>query len=1051
MTTESLELEVTKINKVVGRPKNYYVVKYNGLEYYVPMFGFQNDEPKPDKIKCIIDDKGQIRQDLHVLFDRYYKAMHIYRFKVKNKFAGPKYYELEDERIKHEDVKLTLPFSESNENLEKGQVIECMVKMLTDKKPLLVLTDDSPCTLDFLDKHEFFEFEDNDGFEKWLSSIFKEDTLYNVNDAYEAEDGEWIYLFSKEMEYAINSLLLSKLNDKSRLLTILCEGWINTIVHSTFMGKMTEKEKQKYNVFLTGSIEICEDYIDAIAIPDMNEAADKLISSLNPDYYQYKIEKKFRSLAYIFSLSPEILEKYSDALLSQIGKLGEDVCNGNIYPSVSTILELYSQIVTDKWMNCVSIPYEARKDIRKGILTLCYLTKIKNKHGVKANIYASRLYILLSLYMSDSNEKELSLKNSYKSMFTDIHPIINAEWNRLEDIVKSGLYYFCKDNVETDSQKVLYYENGTSAILCLPNEISFAPLNYKDGFSRFKISDSLSASICYDGNLSRLDSENNFIEVRNAWNDACNTLFTPVKGIERKELSLFDCDGDTVDIYVTEIIDENTACCKAIGYKEEGTVLFNDLLFNGKPHLSIEDFKGTDGSGLLFKAVCRIKGDDGITFEVNDFKIEFAKSELQVNSEINCLVLSKNRYGAYICVTDKGFFVYVKAEEDLEIRSFINAYITSVQPNGNANAEYQDTIPPFYGKGAYATYLKLFNQFCYESEWTLDKARKQQAMYHEHSEDNVPVKMSKEAVLAIMDVFNKMSELERNPRRRYGYIALCRMMSHIVGLEGEYDLYNLRMKFCELLYDFSLNNKLHAASVADFSKLAEKQPSNPEVSERKNIIAVLSKFKSTTSNNRVDLELVNYLKTSESPIVEKLSRLILSSNLLSNFLDSSLHDKVLDEIGRVVNIEIVKPKHIHLGEESQTLEFKTSLVYPPNNQGKDDIEQQSENIVNVILAMMNVKGGTLYIGVNDYGDVVGLYNDLLYFSESGQYNEVKAKDNFKNKFSCILKDGLGAEDASKFNFDFEKMGDYWVFKVEIPVIHVSGNTIYRVGNTVQIK
>lgn len=1050
MTTVSLELEVTKINKVVGRPKNYYVVKYNGLEYYVPMFGFQNDEPKPDKIKCMIDDKGQIRQDLHVLFDRYYKAMHIYRFKVKNKFAGPKYYELEDERIKHEDVKLTLPFSESNENLEKGQVIECMVKMLTDKKPLLVLTDDSPCTLDFLDKHEFFEFEDNDGFDKWLSAIFKEDTLYDVNDAYEAKDGEWIYRFSKEMEYAINSLLLSKLNDKSRLLTILCEGWINTIVHSTFMGKMTEKEKQKYNVSLTASIEICEDYIDAIAIPDMDEAADKLISSLNPDYYQYKIEKKFRSLAYIFSLSPEILEKHSDALLSQIGKLGEEVCNGNVYPSVSTILELYSQIVTDKWMNCVSIPYEARKDIRKGILTLCYLTKIKNKHGVKANIYASRLYILLSLYMSDSNEKELSLKNSYKSMFTDIHPIINAEWNRLEDIVKSGLYYFCKDNVETDSQKVLYYENGTSAILCLPNEISFAPLNYKDGFSRFKISDSLSANICYDGNLSRLDSDNNFIDVRNAWNDADKILFTPVKGIERKELSLLDCDGETMDIYVTRIIDEYTARCKAVDYKEEGTILFSDLLFNNKPHLSIDDFKGTDGSSLLFKAVCRIN-DEEITFEAKDFKIEFAKSELQVYDEINCLVLSKNRIGAYVCVTDKGFFVYVRAEEELRPFEYIMAYVTGVQQNGNANAEYQDTIPPFYGEGAYATYLKLFNQFCYDGEMTLDKARKQQAIHYEHSEDNMPVKMSKEAVLAIMDAFNKMSELERNPRRRYGYIALCKMMSHIVGLEGKDDLYNLRMKFCELLHDFSLNNNLHASSVAAFSELAEKQPSTPEVSERKNIIAVLSKFKRTTSNNGVDLELVNYLKTSESPIVEKLSRLILSSNLLSNFLDSSLHDKVLDEIGRVVNIEIVKPKHIHMGEESQTLEFKTSLVFPPNNNGKDDIEQQSGKIMRAILSMMNVEGGVLYIGVNDNGDVIGLYNDLLYFSEIGQYNEIKAKDNFKNKFSCILKDGLGAENASKLNYDFEKKDDYWVFKVEIPIIHIPGNNFYRVGNTVQIK
>ena len=1050
MTTESLELEVTKINKVVGRTKNYYVVKYNGLECYVPMFGFQDDEPKPDKIKCIIDDKGQIRQDLHVLLDRYYKAIHIYRFKVKNKFAGLKYYELEDERIKHEDVKLTLPFSESNENLEKGQVIECMVKMLTDKKPLLVLTDDSPCTLDFLDKHEFFEFEDNDGFDKWLSSIFKEDTLYNVNDAYEAEDGEWIYLFSKEMEYAINSLLLSKLNDKSRLLTILCEGWINTIVHSTFMGKMTEKEKQKYNVFLTGSIEICEDYIDAIAIPDMNEAADKLISSLNPDYYQYKIEKKFRSLAYIFSLSPEILEKYSDALLSQIGKLGEDVCNGNIYPSVSTILELYSQIVTDKWMNCVSIPYEARKDIRKGILTLCYLTKIKNKHGVKANIYASRLYILLSLYMPDSNEKELSLKNSYKSLFTDIHPIINAEWNRLEDIAKSGLYYFCKDNIGTDGQKVLYYENGISAILCSPNGILFEPLNYKDDFSRFKISGSLSANICYDGSLSRLDSDNNFIDVRNAWNDADKILFTPVKGIERKELSLLDCDGETMDIYVTRIIDEYTARCKAVDYKEEGTILFSDLLFNNKPHLSIDDFKGTDGSSLLFKAVCRIN-DEEITFEAKDFKIEFAKSELQVYDEINCLVLSKNRIGAYVCVTDKGFFVYVRAEEELRPFEYIMAYVTGVQQNGNANAEYQDTIPPFYGEGAYATYLKLFNQFCYDGEMTLDKARKQQAIHYEHSEDNMPVKMSKEAVLAIMDAFNKMSELERNPRRRYGYIALCKMMSHIVGLEGKDDLYNLRMKFCELLHDFSLNNNLHASSVAAFSELAEKQPSTPEVSERKNIIAVLSKFKRTTSNNGVDLELVNYLKTSESPIVEKLSRLILSSNLLSNFLDSSLHDKVLDEIGRVVNIEIVKPKHIHMGEESQTLEFKTSLVFPPNNNGKDDIEQQSEKIMRAILSMMNVEGGVLYIGVNDNGDVIGLYNDLLYFSEIGQYNEIKAKDNFKNKFSCILKDGLGAENASKLNYDFEKKDDYWVFKVEIPIIHIPGNNFYRVGNTVQIK
>lgn len=1048
----TIELNVIRRNKGSNHQKDTFVVEYNNKEYIVPLFEFQKDKETPKTIKCVIDENQKIRQDLQTLFDEFYKQNRWFKFKIKNKWTGLKYYELEDERMPHEDVKLTLPFSESNEVLEKGQVIECMVKGLTDKKPLLILTDDSPCTLAFLDKHDVFEFEGNDEFDKWLTSIFKEDTLYDVNDAYEAEDGEWVYLFSKEIEHVINSLLLSALNDKSKLLAILCEGWINTIVHSAFMGKMTEKEKQKYNGYLTASIEICEDYIDAIAIPDMDRVAGKLISSLNPDYYQYKIEKKFRSLAYIFSMSPEILEKYSDSLLSQIGKLGESACCGNIYPSISTILELYSNITTEKWINRVSVPDEARGDIKKGILSLCYLAKIKNRHGAKANIYASKLYMLLSLYMPDSNEKELSLKNSYKSLFTDTCQIINVEWNKLEDIAKSGLYYFCKDNVGTDCPKVLYYENGTSAILCSPNEILLAPLNYKDNFSKFRISDSLSARISYDGNLSRLDCENNFINVRSAWNDAYKTLFTPVRGIERKELSLFDCDGDTVDIYVTEIIDENTALCKAVGYKEEGTVLFSDLLFNGKPHLSIDAFKGTDGSGLLFKAVCRINDDDEITFEASNFKIEFAKSELQVNSEINCLVLSKNRYGAYVCVTDNGFFVYIRTEEELRpFESYIKAYVTDVLQNGNANAEYQDSIPPFDAKGAYATFLKSFNQFCYEGELTLDEMRKQQAMHYEHSEDNIQVKMSQETVVAITYVFNKMSELERNLRRRYGYVALCRMMAHIIGLEKNEDTYNLRMKFCELLYDFSLNNKFYFATVADFMELAEKQPGNPEFGERKNIISILSKFKSVIGNNQVDIELVNCLKTSTSPMEEELSRLILSNNLLSNFLDSALHDKVLDEIGRVVNIEIVKPKHIHLGEESQTLEFKTSLVFPPNNNGKDDIEQQSEKILRVILSMMNVDGGVLYIGVNDNGDVIGLYNDLLYFSESGQYNEIKAKDNFKNKFSCILKEGLGAENASKFNCDFEKMDDYWVFKVEIPVIHIPGNNFYRVGNTVQIK
>ena len=199
-----------------------------------------------------------------------------------------------------------------------------------------------------------------------------------------------------------------------------------------------------------------------------------------------------------------------------------------------------------------------------------------------------------------------------------------------------------------------------------------------------------------------------------------------------------------------------------------------------------------------------------------------------------------------------------------------------------------------------------------------------------------------------------------------------------------------------------------------------------------------------------NLKTLIYYLGSSSPLEKELARLVFSGNLLSNFPNPELQDKVLDEIGKVINIDIIKPKRVHIGEEMQRQEFKTSLVFPPNSGGNKDLEQQSQNILREILAMMNAKGGVLYIGVNDDGNVVGLYDDLHYFADSKtNYNETKAKDNFKNHFSCLLAERLGAENASKFDYGFENREGYIIFKVEVPVLRVDENNLYRVGNTVQ--
>ncbi|MDE6339462.1 MAG: ATP-binding protein, partial [Muribaculaceae bacterium] len=69
----------------------------------------------------------------------------------------------------------------------------------------------------------------------------------------------------------------------------------------------------------------------------------------------------------------------------------------------------------------------------------------------------------------------------------------------------------------------------------------------------------------------------------------------------------------------------------------------------------------------------------------------------------------------------------------------------------------------------------------------------------------------------------------------------------------------------------------------------------------------------------------------------------------------------------------------YLVTESQTVECKTSLGFPPDNNMQPNPSLQSANIFKGICGFLNSSiGGTLYIGVNDQGYVTGLSQDLRY-------------------------------------------------------------------------
>lgn len=1048
---EIKELNVIRADKGLGNLKPAYIVEYEGKEQRVTMFNFQKERPVPDKIQCVIE-KNCLYQDYRILLDEFYEIGKSYLFKIKERRSTLKYYELEDERIKGDTLALNLLFANSPDNLSVGSIVKCKVTKLTDKKPYLILVDANPSMIDFLDKGTVFGPDES--LQTWLKSVFTEDYLKETARFYELGDGRWICMAAKEMEKIIYSLLLSKQDNKEKLLTILCNGWLNTIEHSPFMVKLSGKEKEDYSPWLAHSIEVCEDFKDALSLPDKEEKVTEIVSTLNPGYYQYRLERKLRFLSCIFSLNPEVLSKNVDVLLEQIGYIGEKECSENSkYTSIRSLLSMSLHNTTDKWIDRLSIPHEAIKYLKCGILSLCYLIKLMIRRNERdAVVYASKLYLLISLCTDERKEKSRILKNAYTCLFSDPRSIFQFKWEYLRDIVRARLYLLSRDIILVNNEKCLTFDNSSSYAKLSADEIQLAPCNYQGEWADFKIKDALNSRICYDKSLSRLDVEGNFLSVRNAWKEVDNIFKSPWKKVEKRKNMLLD--GDEADIYITKISEGKTsASCKAVGYEEEGVVLFKDLFFYAKPGLSIEDFLGSDGTPLLFPARCKIN-EGNITFVSEPYKISYAGETLDEGDEVECSVLSLNKYSYYVCVTSQGLFLYLNANgRELKRGAFVKATITQKLQNGNAQASLEEVLMEqdyFYGKEAYINYLREFNRWYYDEEMTLEKIEEEESAPAASEGSSTHLRATSEEMQSVARLLSRLSENEKNPRRRYGYLAISQMLACLTGDERYGELSGLRMKYVEMLYNFSLNNRLQQSDRADFNNAVKNKAFVlSEAEEMQHILSILYKFGNRINNQELDKTLIYYLGSS-SPIEKELARLILSANLLSNFQNPELQDKVLDEIGKIININIIKPKHVHIGEEMHRQEFKASLVFPPNNGGNEDLEQQSENILREILAMMNAKGGVLYIGVNDDGNVAGLYDDLHYFADSTTtYNETKAKDNFENHFSCMLAERLGAENASKFDYGFENKEGYIIFKVEIPILHVDENNLYRVGNTVQ--
>ncbi len=1049
-TTEKIKLPVLSKEIGLANQKSYYVVRYKNVEYKIPLFDFQKKEDTPKTLVCNIKD-GRITQDICNLYDKLYSDTDkLYLFRIKNKWEKFKYYEIEDPRIENDGIYYKLPFNESAFDLEKGQEIICSVKGIRDGKLIIHFEEKKASTVEFYELDSIFAPDGNPDMKAWLEELFDRKYMFSIKNMYDSKNGKWIFYFARNIERILYDLLASGDDGNGDMAVNFCERWLKTIEYSPFIANMGENARA-YNEDLTNSIEICEDFLDAVRESDKKQKIADCIASMNPNFYQYRTDKRFRFLACAFNMDFTQLEENITQLFEKIKVMGEEKCSdGSVALALMHILKLYVNRTSRDLENSLSFDSTVTVVIKKCVLALCYLIKIMFRCNYNEGpIYSSRLYQLLSLLNIVDEGKYKLLGNSYRALFADSSPLMRRRWEDLESIVMNQSYVFWSDEIVFAEDRHLVYDDGNTCVDMSVGQINMSPLNTDEkNMKTYPLINGLSAGLCYGKSLSKLSQKPDFKEIQSVWKDVELSVFATAKNVRSERKTLVD--GDDVDIYITEIIDEQTARCKVVDYDEEGEILFNDLFFYKKPQLTIEDFIGSDGSPLVFPAIYSNRDGKNV-FDATEFKIYYAKDMLPEQRLRSCIVISALDNGWCQGITPDGFFVNFKQwDGSVQRTNFVDVFVNEVNVNGYGVASFEGfSETAFNNSKVYVNYLKGFNSYFYRGEGTLASLEAETGNFGP-SRDHISV--SKNYIRTLADIVSKMARLEPELRNRFGYLAICNMLSRLIKDEDSLKLYQLRMKYTEVLYGFSVNNRILGIDVEQFLADTADFDGVKEIQERRNVIEILGKFRKTTFREDLDGTLIGFLTSESSPLEKELSRLVLSSNMLTKFTNKLIEDQILDAMGVKLNIVITHQQPVHIGlEEGQTVEFKTSIVYPPNNNGIEDIEQQSDNIIREISAMMNTDGGTLYIGVNDEGNVVGLQNDLEYFSKNGTCDDVKSRDNFMNRFSWLLTCKFGALDASKFSYAFRDIEGYQIFEVSIPKLPSPNNDYIRVGTTCQKK
>lgn len=562
-------------------------------------------------------------------------------------------------------------------------------------------------------------------------------------------------------------------------------------------------------------------------------------------------------------------------------------------------------------------------------------------------------------------------------------------WDDVESIPQfSSLSLFCQKIsktvfIDSENDDDYKYLEGKGLFVVSKSKMALAPMNKAD-YEKNELQPQISLPIGLDVLVPKLEKTNktDFPELIDTCGDILRSLDNITPSIKR-ELKTYEL-GDELTVRITSN-KHGYVNCESIDpeyNKESGLIFIPFKLFNYFQDCFIVTKESITNSLRIGDTLKVRRQDNEHCPFILDAKIvrDFVSAYIESMEPHTCDAVHVQAYAndaGHRWLTDNGILVNILGkpteetqqaiDNNLPVRIRINESKKDKSGNWVVNGKYafNESAKP---EGTYNEFMNMARDNFIEA--LLDH-------YYVAPEEVVPMKKATEAsntaIPLLINILYRSSQITCDSALRYKSLFAARFLATVISETESTAFLRQQMRYQDCLVHFALGDETAATL-----KLREDDdlPELETIENEKKIVEQLSKYQD------MNIEKLR-LRPGHEVNINYLAEMIGASNVMLGKLEPAemnrIKKSIADYLGVVDIYRNINHDHTDYGDESDTLEFKTSIVYPPNNNMKPDLFAQKWTILRAVCGFLNtVTGGEILLGVNDNGIACGLANDMQY-------------------------------------------------------------------------